>query len=278
MESTEQREPELGQETVGAFVQAAHGDLGTVQRMLAEEPRLLNARWTAFDESALEAASHMGRPEIAQHLLGVGAPLTVCTAAMLGMTDRVAALLDDDPALARATGAHRIPVLFHAALGGRPEIAELLLAHGGGGGLGAALHGAVRPGHREMVAWLLAHGATPDAPDYEGKTPLQVAEESGHEDIATFVAPDRGNPHPPPLSRARERGVAATIRGPRPTAHGPRPTAHGPRPTAHGPRPTAHGPLRRVWTFMGDSCAVSILAGRWSVHGRSASTEPAALL
>ena len=182
-----QPEPELGQETVSAFVQAAHGDLGTVQRMLAEEPRLLNTRWAAFDESALEAASHMGRPEIAQHLLDAGAPLTVCTAAMLGMTDRVAALLDDDPALARATGAHRIPVLFHAALGGRPEIAELLLAHGGGGGLGAALHGAVRPGHREMVAWLLAHGATPDAPDYEGKTPLQVAEESGRDDIADVL-------------------------------------------------------------------------------------------
>ncbi len=184
---TSSEQPELGQETVGAFVQAAHGDLEAVQRMLAEEPRLLNARWAAFDESALEAASHMGWPEIARRLLDAGAPLTICTAAMLGMTDRVAALLDDDPALARTTGAHRIPVLFHAALGGRTEIAELLLARGGGDGLGASLHGAVRPGHREMVAWLLEHGADANSPNYEGKTPLQVAEASGHDDIADVL-------------------------------------------------------------------------------------------
>jgi len=36
---TSSEQPELGQETVGAFVQTAHGDLETVQRMLAEEPR-----------------------------------------------------------------------------------------------------------------------------------------------------------------------------------------------------------------------------------------------
>ncbi len=126
---------EPSQEDVEAFVLAAHGDLDTVKRLHARNPALLNARWRKFDESALEAASHMGRREIAAYLLAAGAPSTICAAAMLGQTERVAALLDEDPALARATGAHRIPVLFHAALGGRTEVAELLVAMEGVRGL-----------------------------------------------------------------------------------------------------------------------------------------------
>jgi ankyrin repeat protein len=181
----EGREP--AQEEVEAFVLAAHGDLDTVKRLHAREPALRDARWRTFDETALEAASHMGRREIAEYLLAAGAAPTICAAAMLGQTTRVAAFLDEDPALARAMGAHRIPVLFHAALGGRTEIADLLVAHGGGEGAGAALHGAVRPGHAAMVAWLLARGAGVDTPDFEGKTPLRVALDNGHAEIADLL-------------------------------------------------------------------------------------------
>jgi len=100
---------------------------------------------------------------------------------------RVAAFLDGDPALARATGGRRISVLFHAALSGRTEIADLLVAHGGGEGAGAALHGAVRPAHIAMVAWLLDHGADVNTPDVEGKTPLRVALDNGHAEIADLL-------------------------------------------------------------------------------------------
>ncbi len=175
------------QEEVEAFVLAAHGDLDTVKRLHAREPALRDARWRKFDESALEAASHMGRREIAAYLLDADAPPTIRAAAMLGQTAQVAAFLDEDPALARATGAHGIPALFHAALGGRTEIADLLVAHGDGDGAGAALHGVVKPGHTAMVVWLLDHGAGVDTPDYEGRTPLRVALDSGHAEIADLL-------------------------------------------------------------------------------------------
>jgi len=181
------------QELVEQFVLAAHGNAKKVKTLLAQEPALLNARWAKFDESALEAASHMGNRAIAEQLLAAGAPLTICTAAMLGMADRVAVFLKDDPSLANAAGAHGIPVLYHAALGGRTEIGDMLLAHGGGAGIDGALHAAVKFGHVAMVEWLLAHGPTEiDIRDFNGKTPLQVATQLGHSEIAELLRQHSG--------------------------------------------------------------------------------------
>jgi uncharacterized protein len=179
---------ELPQELVEQFVLAAHGNLTKVMAMLEQEPALLNARWARSDESAIEAAAHTGNRAIAEHLLAAGAPLQICTAAMLGMVDQVAAFLESDPSLADAAGAHGIPVLYHAALSGRTAIGDLLLAHGGGAGIDSALHAAVKFGHVEMVRWLLAHGATNvDIRDFNNKTPLQVANELGHAEIAALL-------------------------------------------------------------------------------------------
>lgn len=178
---------DLSQEQVEPFVMAAHGDAAKVKELLAANPALLNAVWEKFDETALQAATHMGRREIAEHLLAAGAPLDICTAAMLGKTEEVKGFLESDAGLANATGAHAIPVLFHAALSGKTEIGELLLARGGGNGIDTALHGAVAPGHIEMVRWLLAHGANPNTMNHERKTTLKVALERGHAEIAKML-------------------------------------------------------------------------------------------
>jgi ankyrin repeat protein len=54
--------------------------------------------------------------------------------------------------------------------------------------MNGSLHGAVIFGHRDMVAWLLGHGVdNPNAPNFEGKTPLAVAEEKGYTDIAELL-------------------------------------------------------------------------------------------
>jgi uncharacterized protein len=182
------------QDLVEQFVLAAHGDFAKVQTMLEQEPALLNARWARFNETALEAASHMGNRAIAEHLLAAGAPMTICTAAMLGMSDQVGAFLQSDTHLANATGAHGIPLMFHAALSGRPEIGDMLLAHGGGDGIDGALHAGVASGHAEMVSWLLAHGATNvNTPNFENKTPLRRALELGHDDIAELLRQHGGS-------------------------------------------------------------------------------------
>lgn len=178
----------VSQELVEPFVLAAHGNFAKVQELYEQHPEILNVPWAKFDETALQASSHMGRREIAQYLLSKGAPLNICAAAMLGMQAEVAAFLAQDRSLANARGAHGIPVLFHAAMSGQTEVAALLLEHGGGEGIDTALHGAVNFGHAEMVRWLLEHGVTNvNAPNYEQKTPLNVATELGHTEIADLL-------------------------------------------------------------------------------------------
>ncbi len=179
---------ELTQELVEQFVLAAHGDAGKVRALHGQYPALRDARWAKFNESALEAASHTGNREIAEYLLAHGAPLTICTAAMLGQLDRVESFLDGDPSLVNARGAHGFSLMFHTALSGRTEIAELLLARGGGEGMDGALHAAVMHDQRDMAGWLLTHGVhNPNAPNYAGKTPLKVALETNRLEIADLL-------------------------------------------------------------------------------------------
>lgn len=177
----------LTQELIGQFVGAAHGDEATVRQLLEAHPDLLNERYEQFNETALEAASHMGRRSIAEHLLAAGAPLTICAAAMLGRADDVAAFLRDDPALANSAGAHGIPLIFHAALSGNTAITQMLLDSGGGDGIAGALHAAAWYGHRDMAEWLIAHGADVNAPNYENKPPLAVARAFGNDAVAEIL-------------------------------------------------------------------------------------------
>ncbi len=68
-------EERITTELVREFVMAAHGDLEKVQELLAESPSLLHAsyNWGGSDwESALGAAAHVGRKDIALYLLEKG--------------------------------------------------------------------------------------------------------------------------------------------------------------------------------------------------------------
>lgn len=181
---------ELSQEQIDQFVVAAHHDLAAVKDMLAAQPQLLNenAEWV---ETAIQAAAHVGSREIAEYLLAQGAPLDICTAAVLGRAEDVAALLAESPELAGATGSHNIPVLYYAAIGGYTEIAQMLIDAGAdinaGAGGNTALHGAAGFGRVEMVRWLLDRGANPYEYDHEGRMPLDVAVATGHEQIAEML-------------------------------------------------------------------------------------------
>jgi ankyrin repeat protein len=178
----------LSQEQITEFVQAAHHNLPVVQSMLAEQPELLDARQAQFNETAIEAAAHIGRQDIAEYLLEQGAPLGICTAAMLGRLETVRHLLQKDPAQAQAFGAHgRISAFYHAAISGDTEITALLLENGATVD-DQALHAAVRHDHIDMVKWLLENGIGDiNVHNFNDQTPLQAAIENGHEAIATVL-------------------------------------------------------------------------------------------
>lgn len=113
----ESLKPEIVQEFVGK----AHGDLEVVKELLGQEPSLLNAAWDWGGgdwETALGAAAHMGRKDIANYLLEQGARIDLFAAAMLGKLEIVKAMISDNPNLKNARGPHTIPLMQHAKAGG----------------------------------------------------------------------------------------------------------------------------------------------------------------
>lgn len=150
---------------------AAIGDLARVQNALARDPNLLDA-YSAEGFPAIGLAAHFGHVEVLRWLIDQGADI-----------NRVAA--------------HRLAVTpLHAALFGRQVNAARLLidsgadvtpARGGSGWKRAgwtALHYAAGMGFGTLVLPLLDRGADPSLTDEEGKTPLEVAIEANHHDIA----------------------------------------------------------------------------------------------
>jgi len=122
--------PPLASDLVREFVAEAHGDLEAVRTALADEPALANAAWDWGGgdwETGLGAAAHMGRRDIAEHLLAHGARIDLFAATMLGEVAIVRAILDAHPEMRDARGPHTIPLRAHAEAGGEQARAVLEL-------------------------------------------------------------------------------------------------------------------------------------------------------
>lgn len=165
----------LTQEQIRNFVLPAHGNLEVVKQLLAEEPRLLNEKYREFDETALEAASHVGNRPIAEFLLAQGAPMNIYTAAMFGQKDEVARFLDENPEFVNGNGVHGISLLYHAALSGNVALAEMLVERGNTQSPDHPLLAAASYGRIEMAQWLLARGADKTTTDFQNRTALDIA-------------------------------------------------------------------------------------------------------
>src|SRR5215470_4886652 len=115
---------------VNAFVGNAHSDLNRVKELLEQEPALLNAAWDWGGgdwETALGAASHMGRKDIALFLIEKGARMDIFAAAMLGKVEIVQSILTAFPEARHAKGPHGIPLKAHALAGGEDAVSVLKL-------------------------------------------------------------------------------------------------------------------------------------------------------
>ncbi len=111
------RYPSLDDESVSAVVGAAHTNIDKVKNLVNNRPELANAAWDwGFGdwESAIGAAAHMGRKDIAEFLMSHGARPDHFTFAMLGELDALKAMLTARPGLQKVPGPHGIPLLQHA--------------------------------------------------------------------------------------------------------------------------------------------------------------------
>jgi hypothetical protein len=124
------RPPALAASLVQEFVGVAHGDLNRVTELLVQEPALIHATWDWGGgdwETALGAAAHMGRADIARFLLNHGARIDLFAAAMLGDLAVVQATLAAYPDALHVLGPHGIPLIAHAKAGG--TAAETVLTY-----------------------------------------------------------------------------------------------------------------------------------------------------
>jgi len=113
--------PALESSLVEEFVTVAHSDLERTRELLEQESGLVNASWDwggGDFETALGAAAHMGRKDIANYLLENGARLDLFAAAMLGKLEIVKSTLDTFPNAIHVPGPHNISLLEHAKFGG----------------------------------------------------------------------------------------------------------------------------------------------------------------
>lgn len=176
-----EHDPELVKELVGA----GHFNLPRVQALLAEHPELIHAV-APWNETVLQAASHVGNLPAVQWLLQQGAVPDLCTWAVLGNLDQVRAAVEADPGQALFRGVHGISLLTHAAFGGSLEVVAYLLDHGAAPHLSepegslTPLHGAAYAGNRAVVQRLVERGASRTAQDFERCTPAQRADQVGH--------------------------------------------------------------------------------------------------
>ena len=119
----------LAKEIVGV----SHANLARVKELVQQHPALAKASfdWGYGDaETALGAASHVGRREIAEFLLENGAPPTLFSTTMLGQLDVVKAFMTATPGLQRMRGPHGISLMTHAKLGGPPAAAMVKYLEG----------------------------------------------------------------------------------------------------------------------------------------------------
>jgi hypothetical protein len=98
----------------------AHSQIEKVAMLLEGNPELANAAidWGFGDwESAIGAAGHMGRRDMAELLLANGARPDLFTHTMLGHVDVVRAMVEAQPGIQGTLGPHGFTMMFHARAG-----------------------------------------------------------------------------------------------------------------------------------------------------------------
>lgn len=111
------RYPAMNDAMVSGIVGASHGNFDKVKEMVNKRPELAGGAWDwGFGdfETALGAASHVGRRDIAEFLMSHGARPDIFTFTMMGMLRTVQEIIETVPGIETHPGPHGISLLAHA--------------------------------------------------------------------------------------------------------------------------------------------------------------------
>lgn len=111
------RYPGMNDNMVSGIVGASHGNFDKVKELVGKRPELAGASWDwGFGdfETAIGAASHVGRRDIAEFLISNGARPDIFTYTMMGMVKSVQEIIETVPGIQTHTGPHGITLLQHA--------------------------------------------------------------------------------------------------------------------------------------------------------------------
>ncbi|PIA82048.1 hypothetical protein BFR04_12145 [Gaetbulibacter sp. 4G1] len=114
------RYPSIDDAIVNEVVGKSHFDLDRVKELVDKRTELARASWDwSFGdwESAIGAASHVGRRDIVNYLISKGARPTMFTYAMLGAFNIVKSMIEMTPNIQKTQGPHGISLLTHARAG-----------------------------------------------------------------------------------------------------------------------------------------------------------------
>lgn len=154
------------------FEAAASGRVARVRELVREDAARVGG--TSSDGfSPLGLAAFFGHPDVVEVLLEAGAEPDVAS----DNTMRVTPL--------HSASAHAESVVAH-------RICEMLLARGGDPNAAQAggwrpLHQAASHGNLSLVKLLVRHGAAVDPESDDGRTPVNMARETGHDDVVRFL-------------------------------------------------------------------------------------------
>ena len=111
------RYPGINDSMASGIVGASHGNFDKVKELVNARPELAGASWDwGFGdwETALGAASHVGRRDIAEFLMSHGARPDIFTYTMMGMIKSVQEIIETVPGIQSHNGPHGITLLQHA--------------------------------------------------------------------------------------------------------------------------------------------------------------------
>jgi uncharacterized protein len=197
---------------------AKEGNIQKATQLLAEDPKLANAR-AASGETALMAALYRGHRACVDALVEAGVALDIFAAAALGKMDALDKALASNPSEINGFAYDGWTPLHLAAFFGHRGAAQRLLAAGAdlhaisrNALRNTPLHAAVAGGHADVSLLLIEAGADVNIADAGGHTPFHIAAEGGYLPVAKALLARGADAHVvdaedrTPLARAVARG------------------------------------------------------------------------